>query len=64
MLNPHSADLDESVYREVLGYLNFSSGSPDPQFQRGLNLVFGSLHGANLRHGLIRELTTRLTALS
>ena len=64
MPKPHIAELDESVFREVLGYLNFSSGSPDPQFQHGLNLIFASLEGANLRHGLIRELTTRLTALS
>ena len=32
---------DESaILEEVLGYLNFSSGTPDPQFLRGLNRLF------------------------
>ncbi len=30
-------------WQELLGYLNFSSGSPDPQFLRRLNALFGQL---------------------
>lgn len=29
----------ETALREVLGYLNFSSGKPDPKFQKHLNLL-------------------------
>jgi hypothetical protein len=54
------AVVDESILRDVLGYLNFSSGSPDPRFQRGLNAVFDSLRGANPRGELVRELLARL----
>ncbi len=31
----------EKMLQEVLGYLNFSSGSPDPRFLQGLNQLFG-----------------------
>jgi len=54
------AVVDESILRDVLGYLNFSSGSPDARFQRGLNAVFQSLEGANPRGELMRELLARL----
>ncbi|MEX1232135.1 MAG: hypothetical protein WEB58_17960 [Planctomycetaceae bacterium] len=30
----------ETILREVMGYLNFSNGSPDPAFQRNLNAMF------------------------
>lgn len=33
---PLSAD-DETALQEMLGYLNFSNGTPDPRFQRHLN---------------------------
>ncbi|MFN0196891.1 MAG: hypothetical protein ACKVT0_09095 [Planctomycetaceae bacterium] len=33
----------ESLLREVMGYLNFSNGSPDPAFQRNLNAMFAQL---------------------
>ena len=38
----HCADL-----QELLGYLNFSSGSPDAQFLRNLNLLYGSIESAS-----------------
>ena len=31
------------LVQEVLGYLNFSSGTPDPKFLRSLNLLFESI---------------------
>ena len=31
---------DEKVVEQVLGYLNFSSGAPDPRFLANLNRVF------------------------
>lgn len=31
---------EESALREVLGYLNYSAGKPDPRFQAGLNTLF------------------------
>lgn len=31
---------DEKVFEQVLGYLNFSSGAPDPRFLANLNRVF------------------------
>lgn len=30
----------ETALREIVGYLNFSNGSPDPAFQKNLNLLF------------------------
>ena len=33
-------------YQELLGYLNFSSGTPDPQFLRNLNELFGAIESA------------------
>ncbi len=32
-----------TALREMLGYLNFSSGAPDARFQRNLNTVYSSL---------------------
>jgi hypothetical protein len=54
------AAADESTLRDVLGYLNFSSGSPDARFQRGLNAVFGGCRGTAARENLVRELSARL----
>ncbi len=36
--------------QELLGYLNFSSGTPDPQFLRNLNELFGSIEGPESAH--------------
>src|SRR5262245_57203042 len=37
-------DMDlRQVLREMLGYLNLSSGAPDPRFQRHVNELFGSV---------------------
>src|SRR3954462_2632403 len=39
---PHRADL-----QELLGYLNFSSGTPDPKFLRNLNDLFGAIESTS-----------------
>ncbi len=39
------ATADEGILREILGYLNFSNGKPDPSFQRNLNQLYSSLGG-------------------
>ena len=31
----------KKILQEVLGYLNFSSGNPDPRFLQGVNHLFG-----------------------
>src|SRR5262245_41570846 len=33
----------ETAIREILGYLNFSSGTPDVRFQQNRNRVYGRL---------------------
>lgn len=33
----------ESTLEQIVGYLNFSEGKPDPQFQRHVNWVFGQI---------------------
>jgi hypothetical protein len=38
--NPVSAETEERILREILGYLNFSGGKPDPAFQRNWNSLF------------------------
>jgi len=37
--------VDEGTVREVLGYLNFSNGTPDAGFQRNVNRIFDALGG-------------------
>jgi hypothetical protein len=39
----------QTALDEVLGYLNFSSGAPDPRFQHNINLLFGSLEAPENR---------------
>ena len=39
---PESLPGDEAAFREILGYLNFSSGKPDAGFQRNLNRLRAS----------------------
>jgi len=50
-----NAPLDESLVRDVLGYLNFSNGTPDPKFQGQLNRLFASLEHTG-RAEAIRDL--------
>ncbi|HEV3138453.1 MAG TPA: hypothetical protein VGZ26_11130, partial [Pirellulales bacterium] len=40
MAADHLGTTKPAVLQELLGYLNFSSGTPDPQFLRNLNEVF------------------------
>jgi hypothetical protein len=52
---------------QVLGYLNFSSGAPDPQFLANLNALFesaaGTSQGSPLWLAVSRQLTDRLREL-
>ena len=36
------APSDVQLFEQILGYLNFSAGSPDPQFLGSLNQIFAS----------------------
>ena len=38
---------DEQALQEVLGYLNFAGGKPDPRFQRHLNRLHEAFPGTN-----------------
>ena len=41
-----------SAAQEILGYLNFSSGTPDPRFLANVNMLFERLeHGRKERPG-------------
>ena len=58
----------QGALQEMLGYLNFSSGAPDPRFQRNVNALFGLIEAdpASRCHGwrLLGELLAgRLQAL-
>ncbi|MBN2296346.1 MAG: hypothetical protein JXM70_28210, partial [Pirellulales bacterium] len=47
-------DLDKSILKiieEVIGYLNFSSGAPDPRFAAGLNQLFEHFEGPDPGRG-------------
>ena len=43
----HAAD----AWQEVLGYLNFSSGAPDPRFLRSLDRLMGEWEAAGVPPG-------------
>ncbi len=40
------SSIPPTLFQELLGYLNFSSGVPDPRFLRNLNQLFGHLERA------------------
>lgn len=68
---PRASLLRSDVVQRVLGYLNYSSGKPDPQFLRGMNDVFaalGSRKGAKadepLWRAVHRQLREQLAALA
>ncbi len=42
------SSIPPTLFQELLGYLNFSSGVPDPRFLRNLNQLFGYLEQATL----------------
>ncbi len=63
-------DMDlRQVLREMLGYLNLSSGAPDPRFQRHVNELFGWVtqradrSGGGPTHEMARLLREELAAL-
>ncbi|MFQ5732177.1 MAG: hypothetical protein ACE5KM_09500 [Planctomycetaceae bacterium] len=61
--SPSPSSGGDPVFRDVLGYLNFSRGKPDARFQSGLNVVYGRCRDGNARERLIRLLTGQLTSL-
>ena len=58
----------EQALEQVLGYLNFSAGNPDPQFLGNLNVIYGKLLGMGVPEPLWREtiqcLESKLTTLA
>ncbi len=46
---------DQRRIEQVLGYLNFSSGAPDPGFQQNLNHLFGRIESGVLAAGPMGE---------
>lgn len=55
---PRRADVEE-----LLGYLNFSNGTPDAAFQRGLNALFARFE-TSPRESLLQFLSVRLEELA
>jgi len=56
---------DRPLIDRILGYLNFSSGSPDPQFLSSLNLLFERFGGAGLSwRAVVESLEGELPRLS
>ncbi|RPI83774.1 MAG: hypothetical protein EHM42_08095, partial [Planctomycetaceae bacterium] len=55
---------DETALREILGYLNFSRGSPDAKFERNMNRFASRLAPAEDGPEFSRLLGERLRALS
>ncbi|HKD36690.1 MAG TPA: hypothetical protein VKB78_07810 [Pirellulales bacterium] len=69
MADNHSAAPGPEVWQEVLGYLNFSSGTPDPRFLGALNRLFDEIESRGTPPGqsvrvLHRELTAKLAELA
>lgn len=54
---------EETAIREILGYLNFSNGTPDVRFQQNFNRLYSSLTAAQATGSLALLLTERLEQL-
>jgi len=57
---PPTHTLAEGDIRELLGYLNYSNGTPDAQFQRGLNELYGQLSGDHPQQQIMQLLLEHL----
>ena len=55
--NPQPDDHDSAALQEVVGYLNFSSGTSDPGFLRNINELFRSIEGHSPREASHRILS-------
>jgi len=56
LMDPQSSNPQaEAAAQEMLGYLNFSSGTADPKFQRNANFLFRSLGVETRRSKLVWE---------
>jgi hypothetical protein len=69
MADKNLATIEPSVWQELLGYLNFSSGASDPRFLRNLNELVGRIEAAGTAPGesaavLHRQLEQKLTELA
>ncbi|HEV3416685.1 MAG TPA: hypothetical protein VG056_07740 [Pirellulales bacterium] len=69
MVDHQPAANGAEIWQEVLGYLNFSSGTPDPRFLRNLNKLFDLIENSGTASGesaivLFRRLTEELTELT
>jgi hypothetical protein len=65
MADNHTATIGSEVWQEVLGYLNFSSGSSDPRLLGNLNKLFERIESAGTppgqsAHVLHRQLVEKL----
>lgn len=45
----------DQLVRDILGYLNFSSGKPDPRFQRNINELMAELETASDAAAVLRD---------
>lgn len=61
--SPCSLPPEENLVRDVLGYLNFSGGTPDPKFQGQVNTLFASLEGSDRADELGELLLEQLDTL-
>ncbi|HAW32821.1 MAG TPA: hypothetical protein DCY03_32725, partial [Planctomycetaceae bacterium] len=66
--NQHSGEtpvpaVDQHIIREILGYLNFSNGKPDPKFRFNWNQLFSDLDERPSAETLELLLSTQLKAL-
>ncbi len=66
--NQHSGEtpvpaVDQHIIREILGYLNFSNGKPDPKFRFNWNQLFSDLDERPSAETLELLLCTQLKAL-
>ncbi|MGE3317637.1 MAG: hypothetical protein AB7O26_21205, partial [Planctomycetaceae bacterium] len=57
------SSIDDGVVREILGYLNFSNGTPDAAFQRNVNRLYAALGGEPHADEVRRVLSEHLDRL-
>ena len=55
---------DPQLAREVLGYLNFSNGTPDPSFAHRFNQLWTSFQGTGGPEGFVQFLLSELAQLA
>lgn len=58
-----TSPIEDETVREILGYLNFSNGTPDVAFQRNINLLYASLGGEPPAAAVKKQLVEHLARL-